>query len=106
MIRKHTRQFEMLLRVRDFAKAHAQVFSSPALRTPSNAVTKAVDELAATDLVKVTASVSARADRLTEARKTLTDLLLKVGQLARVLRARGQRCPRSSSLCPRAISRS
>ena len=94
MNRKHRRQYEMLLRVRDFARAHSQAFSeSGAGRDTFAAVNAAVDELAATDQVKLEASFSARADRLAVARKGLTDLLLKVGQLARVLRAGGRTVP-------------
>jgi len=94
MNRRHRRQYEMLLRVRDFAKAHAQAFpESGAGREALASVCKAADDLATTDQVKMEASVSARADRLAVARKTLTDLLTKVGQLARVLRAGGQALP-------------
>ena len=94
MTRKHRRQYELLVRVSEFAVAYAHVFSeSGAGRAALAAIRAAVEELAATDMVKLEASISARADRLSAARKTLTDLLLKVSQLARVLRATGRAVP-------------
>lgn len=94
MIRKQRRQYEMLLRLRDFAKAHAQVFSqNGAGQEAFAAIDSAVNELTATDLVKMAASASARTTRLTARRKALTDLLAQMSQLARVLRARGHNLP-------------
>src|SRR5687767_14279719 len=88
---KHTRQYEMLLRVRDFAKTHGDLFPpATAAQQAFAAVDTAIDALTATDLRKISASVAARAGRKTSARKALTDLLLRVTQLGRVLRARGQ----------------
>ena len=88
---KHTRQYEMLLRVRDFGKTYRELFSpSTAAQQAFAAVDTAIDELTTTDLMKISASVAARAGRKTAARKALTELLLKVTQLGKVLRARGQ----------------
>jgi hypothetical protein len=91
---KERRQYEMLLRVRDFARTHSHLFSGSGLaREAFGCINTAVDELTATDLLKLSASVSARADRKARARQALTDLLLKVSRPARVLRARGQTLP-------------
>ena len=88
------RQYEMLLRIRDFANTNSHVFaSSPIAQEAFASVSAAVDELTATDLLKMSASASARADRKAVARKALAELLVKASQLARVLRARGQTLP-------------
>jgi len=85
------RQYEMLLRLRDFSHTHKDLFaSSPLAQEAFSSVSSAIDELTATDLLKMSASVSARADRKVIARRALSELLAKVSQLARVLRARGQ----------------
>ena len=88
------RQYEMLLRLRDFSSTHRDLFAGSAVAQEAFAsLTSAIDELTATDLLKVSASVSARADRKAAARKTLIEVLVKVSTLGRVLRARGQELP-------------
>jgi len=88
------RQYDMLMRVRDFGDANRGLFAGlPAARDAFQAVDTAVNELAAADLLKVSARVAARADRKKAARKRLIRLLVRVSQLARVLRARGQELP-------------
>jgi hypothetical protein len=87
------RQYEMLLRVRDFGNTHRQLFSAPGAQQTFAAVSATIDNLTATALLKVTASVSARADRKEAKRKALVDLLARVSQLARVLRAGGWTLP-------------
>jgi hypothetical protein len=94
MNQKDTRQYEMLLRLRDFANTHRELFATSGVAQEAfTNVNAAIDELTATDLLKLSASVSARADRKAIARKALIELLVKVSQLARVLRARGQTTP-------------
>ena len=84
------KRYEMLLRLRDFDKTHSHLFeSSPVAQEAFASVNAAIDELTRTDLLKMSASASARADRLARARKAISDLLLKVSQLARVLREGG-----------------
>ena len=91
---KQRRQYEMLLRARDFGKTHGQVFSTSGMAAEVfRSINAIVDELAATALAKVSAAASARADRKRRARQDLAELLVKVSQLARVLRARGQTVP-------------
>ena len=88
------RQYEMLLRLRDFSNTHRDLFASSTVAQEAFAsLGTAIDELTATDLLKVSASVSARADRKAIARKILIDVLVKVSTLARVLRAQGQQIP-------------
>lgn len=88
------RQYEMLLRLRDFNTTHKDLFAaSPVAQEAFASVSAAIDELTATDQLKRSASVSARAGRKQLARKVLGELLVKVSQLARVLRARSQLVP-------------
>lgn len=88
------RQYEMLLRLRDFSNTHRDLFASSTVAQEAFAsLGAAIDELTATDLLKVSASVSARADRKATTRKILIELLVKVSTLARVLRAQGQQIP-------------
>jgi hypothetical protein len=88
------RQYETLLRLRDFGQTNRDLFAaSPVAQEAFASVSSAIDELTATDLLKMSASVSARADRKLIARRTLSELLVKVGQFVRVLRARGQNAP-------------
>jgi hypothetical protein len=88
------RQYEMLLRVRDFGTTNRNVFSTSTVAQEAFAsINAAIDDLTTTDLLKASASVSARADRKTMARKALIELLVKTSQLARVLRASGQTLP-------------
>jgi hypothetical protein len=91
---REIRQFEMLGRVRNFGNTHAALFaSSPVAQQTFAAVARVVDELATTNMQKMSASVSARADRKAVARKTLTELLRKASMLARTLRAEGREMP-------------
>ena len=91
---KQRRQYEMLLRVRDFGKMHGHVFSASGMAPEVfGSINAAVDEVAATALAKVSAASAARADRKRRARQDLAELLVKVSQLARLLRARGQTVP-------------
>jgi hypothetical protein len=88
------RQYEMLLRVRDFGNTHRHLFPEASVAAQTfAAVSATIDDLTATDLMKMSASLSARADRKAAARKALTDLLVKVTQLGKVLRARGRTTP-------------
>lgn len=88
------RQFEMLVRVRNFGNTNSTLFaSSPVAQQTFAAVGAAIDDLAATDMKKMSASASARADRKAAARRVLIDLLQKVSQLARNLRAEGRPLP-------------
>ena len=88
------RQYEMLLRLRDFSNSHRDLFaSSPVAQEAFAAVNTAIDALTETDLLKLSASVAARGDRKAVARRALNDVLMKVSELARVLRAQGQTMP-------------
>ena len=91
---RQRRQYEMLLRVRDFGNTYRELFSgSPGAQQTIAALGATIDDLTATDMAKLAASMSARADRKTAARKVLTDLLLRVSHLGKVLRARGRQTP-------------
>ena len=91
---KETRQYEMLLRVQDFGNTHRESFAGSSVAQQAfAAVGRAIDDLTTTDMRKMSASISARAGRKAEAREALTDVLLKVSQLVKVLRARGQTTP-------------
>jgi hypothetical protein len=100
---KERRQYEMLLRIRDFGNTNRDVFAqSPAAVETFESLNATVNDLAATDTRKMSARVASRADRKAKARQTLIKLLVRVGQLARVLRARGQTLP--SFALPRSSS--
>ncbi len=91
---KHTRRFEMLLRVRDFGRTHGHRLShASAAQDAFAAVDAAIGALSATDVVKVSASASGRADRKRAARKTLVAVLGRCIRLARLLRAQGLEVP-------------
>ena len=91
---KQRGQYEMLLRVRDFITAHQHLFAeSPTAQKLFASVTAAINELTAADLVKMSSSLSARADRKQKARTSLEELLVKVSQLTRLLRAAGLNVP-------------
>ena len=91
---RQTRKYEMLQRVSAFCSTHGDSFpTSSAAHEVFAALSAALDELAATDVMKISASVSSRADRKAAARKELSDLLMNVSQLARVFRARGRTIP-------------
>ena len=91
---QETRQYEMLQRVRDFGNIHRQRFTEGGVAAKTFAGLAAViDDLAATDIAKRSASAAARADRKAAARKALGDLLVQVSQTARVLQAAGHSMP-------------
>jgi hypothetical protein len=84
----------MLVRVRNFGNTNRASFvSSPVAQQTFAAVSAAIDDLASTDMKKMSASASARADQKAAARQVLLDLLQKVGQLAKNLRAEGRPMP-------------
>ena len=94
MTGRERRQYEMLVRVRNFGETNRALFdSSPVAQQTFATVGAAVAELAATDMKKMAASASARADRKAAARKALIDLLQDVVQLAKNLRAEGRTLP-------------
>lgn len=80
------RQYDMLVRVRDFGDGYGHLFP-PASVARQNfvAVAAAVKELDAQELTHMGASVSARAHRKTKARDALLARLLAISQTARVL---------------------
>ena len=91
---RQRRQYEMLLRVRDFGQTHGHVFRATGMAPELfRSIDAAVDELAATAVAKASAAVSSRADEKRRARQDLAGLLVKASQLARVLRARGRTVP-------------
>jgi hypothetical protein len=80
------RQYEMLLRVRDFGDSHGHLFpSSSVARQNFETLAAAVTELDAQELVHMAASASARAERKTTAREALLARLQAMSQTARVL---------------------
>ena len=94
MTARETRRYEMLLRVRDFGRTHREALTgSSAAQTALATVGAAVDELAALDVVRLSASASGRADDRRTARRALAALLASVSRLARLLRAEGQTMP-------------
>ena len=94
MNRIERRQYKTLLKVRDFGNTHRQVFSTlTAAQQIFDAVNAAIDELAATDMMKMSASASAGGEQKADAKKALADLLQRVSQLAKVLRADGVAVP-------------
>ena len=91
---RERRQFEMLVRVRDFGNTHPLLFaSSPVALQTFAAVGAAIDQLTATGMKKMSASVAVRGDRKAIARRALMELLQNAAQLARNLRADGQTIP-------------
>jgi hypothetical protein len=81
------RQYEMLVRVRDFGTAHGQLFPAATVAGETfAAVDAAIKELDAQELAHLAASVSARAQRKDTARQALLDRLQAIVQTARVLR--------------------
>ena len=91
---KHTRRFEMLLRVRDFANAYGhEVTRVAAAGEAFAAVRAAIDELQAMDVAQMSATALGRADQKRAARKALVAVLGRCCRLARLLRAQGQDVP-------------
>jgi len=88
------RQYEMLLRLRNFGNTHRDLFqAAPVALEAFDSINAAINELTVTDLLKESASASARADRKVIAKKALMEMLTNVCQLVRVLRGRGQDVP-------------
>lgn len=91
---KQRRQYEMVLRVRDFGRTHGHVFRKTSMAPAAfRSIDTAVDELASAAVAKVSAALSSRADAKRRARENLDRLLVSASQLARVLRAQGQTVP-------------
>jgi hypothetical protein len=83
-----------LVRVRNFGEANRALFAaSPVAQEMFTAVGAAINELGTTDMKKMAASASARAGHREETRAALRELLQRVGQLARTLRAEGRPLP-------------
>ena len=88
------RQYEMLLRVRDFGKTHGELFAeSSAAHQTFATLNRLIDDVTVADMMKMSAWVSAKADRKAAARDALVGLLVKTIRLAQVLRARGRDAP-------------
>ena len=80
------RQYDMLVRVRDFADGYGDLFpASSVAREKFAAVAAAVKELDAQELTHMAASVSARAHRKTLEREALVARLQAMSRTARVL---------------------
>jgi len=80
------RQYEMLVRVRDFGTAYGRLFPASTVAAANfAAVDAAIKELDAQDVVHMAASVSARAQRKDAARQALLARLQAISQTARVL---------------------
>ena len=81
------RQYQMLLRVRDFGDSFGERFPpSSVARENFAAVAAAIKELDAQDVAHMAASLSARAQRKDTARQALLARLQAISQTARVLR--------------------
>ena len=84
----------MLQRVRDFGNTHRHLFPDPGVAVDTfAALGLVIADVAAADIAKRSASASARSDRKAAARRALIELLVKVSQTARVLRAGGRDMP-------------
>jgi len=80
------RQYDMLVRVRDFGDNHGHLFpASSVARQNFEAVAAAIKELDAQAITHMAASLSARAERKTMARDALLARLHAISQTARVL---------------------
>ena len=80
------RQYDMLVRVRDFGDRYGDFFPTSSVgRQKFEAVAAAITELDAQDLTHMTASVSARAHGKAIARDALFARLQAISQTARVL---------------------
>jgi hypothetical protein len=82
------RQYDMLVRVRDFGDRHGHLFPTSSVAQENfAAVAAAIKELDAHDLTHMEASVAARAHRKELAREALRSRLQAISQTARVLAA-------------------
>jgi hypothetical protein len=81
------RQYEMLVRVRNFASTYGHLFPASSVAGENfAAVDAAIRELDAQELAHQTASVSGRAERKGPARRALAARLQAIARTARVLR--------------------
>jgi hypothetical protein len=81
------RQYDMLVRVRDFGDGYGHLFPAASVaRENFAAVAAVIKELDAQDLTHMAASVAARAHRKETARQALLARLQAINQTARVLR--------------------
>ena len=81
-----SRQYEMLIRVRNFGTTHGQLFPESSLAGQAFAdLAIAIDELQAQDVAQKTAIVAARATRIESARAALAEWVVKVAATARVI---------------------
>ena len=88
------RQYEMLVRVRNFGDANRGLFAaSPVGQQLFAAVATSVSELAASDMKKMVAAAAASGDRKAVTRRGLVELLRHGVRLADALRAEGQPLP-------------
>ena len=86
MTKRHSRQYEMLVRVRDFGSAFGHLFPPSSVAAANfAAVDAAIKELDAQDVAHLAASVSARAQRKDAACHALLTRLQAISQTARVL---------------------
>ena len=94
------RQFEMLQRIRDFGHTHRDLFTRSIVAPQVFAAVGAmIDELTATDMKKLSASVSARADRvngLTPSLVTETTTAFDVAANDQGVRCTAQGCRREN----------
>ena len=80
------RQYEMLIRVRNFGKTYGQLFPEATLAQQTFAdLAAAIDQAQTQQVAKTTATVSARATRTEPAREALTQWVLKIAATARVI---------------------
>ena len=89
-----SRQYQMLLRVRDFGHTHRDRFPNTGLAGETfAALDTVIVELAATDTTKRSASASARSGHTRTARNRFVKLLGRGSQTTRVLREAGEAIP-------------
>jgi hypothetical protein len=88
------RQFDMLVRVRNFGDTHHALFvSSPAAQQAFAAIVGVVDDVSSHAMKKTAAAANARSGRRAAARRELRALLRKACRLARTLRDDGRPVP-------------
>ncbi|HTM02183.1 MAG TPA: hypothetical protein VL173_01660 [Vicinamibacterales bacterium] len=88
------KQYEMLLRVREFGTTYQNALSTSAVAQQLlAAVGTTIDKLTTTDMQKVSASAEADGKRKAQARRALLAVLKTAQRLARVLRAEGHDVP-------------
>jgi len=73
------RQYQMLLRLREFGNTNRELFATSTVAQEAfGSLNAAVNELTVSDLLKMTASASARGSRKKEARKALLEVMVRV----------------------------